>query len=1305
MNSDFTRKKSITKNAEVELIPMGRTREYLDKNRFFDLDSSNETAAEELHPYIDDYIKTVIKSYLEALKNGDLLPIDWDTLNGLSKDDYDKASEQNAKLIMGHMDHYMPEGGTVKGLNSAAFISDTLSDYIKKNYRGQDRDTGLELVEKLRGKNLVLTKYLITRQSTLAKSANRVFGCFDEYRKNAVLLQAIKEEHPLLWEQIFIEYPRIEELMVTSMFPNFATIDGIEAYNLMIAGIENDKGIIKKGINVLVNEYNQSEKTKNRLTIKTEDRGIIAADPEGSKNKVVKKAPALKKMMQQILYARKRQFRPRYISTDGQMKELLQEMIQELVPEKIYSIINLFADYDAEGIFVKGSSLNDLSMKIFGNFSFIRNAVEEDEIRKIEEEKLQLLAQRKPTKDGERKLTKTQEESLSKKIENISQKINDEFYSLDFLGKLCGEDALIQRIRGVLLGKMEGVRKAASLAMTIEGNERYFGSSFVNETANAIFEEIHTLRSIIKDILSGERSDDADNAFYEELRSKAEYIVGSNKIEDLIRNYLTHSVVDDAVTYTTCFGSPLRFNSKWWNGQEPVQLTTNVLLKDKEGKLYLMLLAASKYESDAEPRRRSKSVGKLKLDTSGNGETYMGLAYSKHGDPSKFFPKNAFLKSVTEYFSSGNQHDYIFYDSPVFSDGFTVSREVYDTYKAKTYTKESLKKGVTEEERRAACAIMIEFYQRFTAAYKPLSKYNYSFRAPEEYEDIGTFFDECAPCQMRMEWLPVSKAQVDKLVEDGKVYLFMLHTKELYLPKDKIGTNSMAVRTIFSDKNIQNMELKLNSRPLFEFRPKRNDEPRVVHKKGSILIGRNTLDGKRIPNSIYHELISHYRSGGKTELSGTAKAYKDSGKLNLKTCEQDIIKDAKFYRDMFYMNITYTKNANVSDESYYLSRMVREEIREEKKSTLVISRGYNDMLSYSLYDAEGNLTMSDSLNTLNGINYKKRLTDIKNFRREEQAEAWNYGVTIANYQTNYVRAVAGTIANLAVKNNAVVVLESISEFSNSHFPIINDKVYQTIDSAIEKKLNDYYDPVTPYGDAGSISNPYQMANISTIQDRKSQNGRIFRINMAYTSVCPFTGFANFLNLSDRSTEAMKAFFGMFDELRYDDKYVYYGFDYKNMKTKVQILPDRTKWTVRFGGEGMIAKTAPGEKGREYTEDVARTLIQQLRDGGYPEKKNLIHLIDGMTGVLLKELLRGLRDAVYSTSVYLPDGRSFYRSPICGITEKEGMKDRIAPEEVYAIVMYEKYKFSRLQFEKEDEFRKDAYAADWLNYFVDSLGLQ
>jgi len=120
-----------------------------------------------------------------------------------------------------------------------------------------------------------------------------------------------------------------------------------------------------------------------------------------------------------------------------------------------------------------------------------------------------------------------------------------------------------------------------------------------------------------------------------------------------------------------------------------------------------------------------------------------------------------------------------------------------------------------------------------------------------------------------------------------------------------------------------------------------------------------------------------------------------------------------------------------------------------------IDRGEKHLLYYSLIDLDGKIIKSESLNKIKiggkEVDFHQKLDEAEK-ERQKSRKSWQKIDQIKNLKAGYISHVVKKIVDLAIENNAVIVLEDLNFGFKSFRQKIEKNVYQQFEKALIDKL-------------------------------------------------------------------------------------------------------------------------------------------------------------------------------------------------------------------------------------------------------------
>lgn len=444
----------------------------------------------------------------------------------------------------------------------------------------------------------------------------------------------------------------------------------------------------------------------------------------------------------------------------------------------------------------------------------------------------------------------------------------------------------------------------------------------------------------------------------------------------------------------------------------------------------------------------------------------------------------------------------------------------------------------------------------------------------------------------RCEFTPIDWKVVQEYTDLGDMYLFQIYTKDF----SGKSTGNKDMQTLYwSTVFAVNSSFQLNGGGEIFYRKQAIKDRDKKIKKG-YENKKFIVDNRRFTTDkfLFHcPVVLNYKSV--------------SGMRNGKSNPQAI----KIIKDLINSNLS-------SNESLHF---------------LGIDRGEKHLAYYSLVDKNGviedqgtlNIPFLDKNENPRTVKAEKRTLDKDGKEQIEIVECKDYNELLGaragdrdyarkNWQTigtikdlkdGYISQVIRKIADLAVTNNAFIVLEYLDTGFKRGRQKIEKSVYQKLELALAKKLNFLVDKMAEPGQVGSVTNALQLtppvANYGDIEKRK-QVGIMLYTRANYTSQTdPITGWRKSIYLKKGSEEYIKSqITGNFSDIGFDEKD--YFFLYEDGNT-------HKLWTLYSGKNGKSLDRYHREKGgNENDWNPTRKDIVEMLNGifGNFDKRRSIH---------------------------------------------------------------------------------------------------
>lgn len=1080
---NFTNLYQISKTLRFELKPIGKTLEHILKNGILDNDEHRADSYKKVKKIIDEYHKAFIERALSnfKLKYGD--EGQNDSLSEYYMFYHIKQKEESQKKMFEEIQtnlrkqivKKLKEDESFKSIDKKELIKNDLQNFVQTEYEK-------ELIKEFEQFTTYFTGFHENRQNMYSDEAKSTAIAFRLIHENLpkfidnistfekVAITEVKNNFAKLYDEMseYLNVSDIADIFKLEYYSKVLTQTQIDVYNAVIGGRTEDQGKQKiQGLNEYINLYNQQQKDKTT------------------------RLPKLKPLYKQILSDRNAiSWLPEEFSNDNEVLENIEKCYQE-ISEKVLSgenslknLLQNLEGYDLSKIYISNdSSLTNISQQEFGDWSVITRAIEADYAIKNPQKKNE-----KPEKYEERK------SKYLKSFNSISvEYINDCLKALNKAETVQNYFVKMELTDKETNSKYNIINKIKSSYEDVKDliNTSYPENKYLSQDKDNIakiknlLDALKNMQRFVKPLLGSGDEPDKDERFYGDFSSIVEILDSLTPLYNKVRNYATRKPYSNEKIKLNFENSTLLDG---WDLNKESDNTSVIFRKD--GLYYLGIM--------------NKNYNKIfKSDNIiTDGECYEKMEYKLLPGANKMLPKVFFSKSRI--------------------DEFAPSKELQENY-----AKETHKKGATFSIND--CHKLIDFFKNSINKHDDWKKFEFKFSDTNSYEDLSGFYREVERQGYKISFCKVSKAYINELVDNGKLYLFQIYNKD-FSPYSK-GTPNMHTlywTMLFNEHNLANVVYKLNG------------QAEVFYRKKSISWS----------DEIMHN-GHHY------------KELKDKFKY-------PIIKDRRYTADKFQFHVPITMNFKAEGLNN-INEKVNTLLKESNSTHIIgIDRGERHLLYLSLIDLKGNIKEQFSLNEIvneyNGNTYKTNyhsLLDMKEKEREKARESWQTIENIKDLKEGYLSQVVHKITQLMVKYNAIAVLEDLNFGFMRGRQKVEKSVYQQFEHKLIDKLNYLVDKKLDANSYGGLLHAYQLTNkFESFQRLGKQSGFLFYIPAWMTSkMDPTTGFVNLFDTRYENETKAKVFFEKFDSIKYNAQkdWFEFAFDYNNFTTKAE--GTRTTWTL------------------------------------------------------------------------------------------------------------------------------------------------
>lgn len=1110
------------------LVPIGKTEENINHFRLLENDKKRADSYQEVKNIIDDFHRSFIQ---DVLSNANF---EWGPLYDefdLYQSKNDKAEKAKIKPDLQKLQSLM-RTKVVKKFTSderfkKLFAKELLSELLPEIIKSADPTTISNKKEALKAFDKFSTyftgfhenrKNLYSEEEKSTAISYRIVNeNFPKFYSNVKLFEKLEKEFPSIISdteeslKTILNGKKLKDIFNPDAFNECLTQTGIDFYNTIIGGVSEEAGTQKiQGLNEKINL------TRQQL-------------PDAEKNKLRGKMVVLFK---QILSDRETaSFIPVGFENNEEVYESIKTFKKEVVDTVCTLIKETFTsenDYNISEIFVPAKNLTAFSLSIFGHWSILSEG-----LFYLEEEKNKIA------------LTETQIEKLRKEIAKKDYSLSElqEAYE-----KYCERNdeqvcITVKKYFSLMeLQQVENTKEKADVMLLSKLNTAYAKIDFeeqknLQQEKNAatpikeFLDEVQNLYHYLK-LVDYRGEEEKDTSFYSKLDEIIEKLEGITALYNKVRNFVTKKP-GEVKKIKLNFDCPTLANG--WD--ENKESANDAILLRKENKYYLGIF-------------NPKDKPKFSKEECSEDNCYEKMIYKLLPGPNKMLPK--------VFFSTKGQETFL---PP---KDLLLGYEEGKHKKGDAFDKDFMRK-------------LIDWDKNALNIHEDWKHFGFKFSPTENYKDMSDFYKEVELQGYKITFQKISSSKIDSLVDSGKLFLFQIYNKDFAEKSSgKKNLHTLYWENLFSEENLKDICLKLNGEAELFYRPANENIKIVKHEKGSVLVNRTTTDGKSIPEEIYQQ-IYQFKNNMISEISNEAKELLDSGTVVCKEAKHEITKDKHFTEATYLFHCPITMNFKAPEIT---GRKFNDRVLEVLKANpdvkiIGLDRGERHLIYLSLINQKGEIELQKTLNLVEQVrndktvkvNYQEKLVQ-KEGDRDKARKNWQTIGNIKELKEGYLSNIVHEIAELMVKNNAIVVMEDLNfGFKRGRFAV-ERQVYQKFENMLIEKLNYLVFKDKTVTEPGGVLNAYQLTDkAANVSDVYKQCGWLFYIPAAYTSkIDPKTGFANLFNTSGlTNVEKKKEFFDKFDGIRYDSKEDCFVFsvDYSKLGNNVDYLK---KWEIYTRGE-------------------------------------------------------------------------------------------------------------------------------------------
>lgn len=800
----------ISKTLRFELIPIGKTKENMEKNNIITEDEHRNKKYKIVKKYCDEYHKTFIDNKLSDLKLQDLQKY-YDLFNIANKTDEQRKyfTEIQKQLRKKIVEKFMEEKKEFEGLFGKDLISIYLGDFYEKDKEKiQDIDEFKRFTTYFKGFNKNRENMYSDEEKSTAIAYRLINENLPTFITNMRIYNNVIIKNPDIVNKVYnelneyIQTYTLDEMFKLEYFNDVLTQKGIEIYNIIISGkTENNNNKIK-GLNEYINEYNQSHKEK---------------------------IPKLKELYKQILSDKiGTSFVIDSIENDSELINYINEYYKEFTnlfeennDDNIIKLISNLDQFNINKIYVNNDiSLTTISQKIYGDWNYINSCIYEDYDN---------------TYIGRAKIGTDQ--YLEKKKQYFK---STKCFSLQYLKECVSKDEdsngnkLLKYFEEFFINKDDDGKNLIDKVIINYNNCTPYFNTPDNENlrelmknSNAItkikelLDSMKDIQSFIKLLIPKDSTIEKDEIFYGAIENDYKVLIEIIPLYNKTRNYLTQK------PYST---EKIKLNFKnpnlleGWDINKEQEDYGMIFIKD--GQYFLGILNAN---------IKDKNIFNEENTTKEQVDVYKKIEYKLLPTPNKMLPKVFFSKSRI--------------------DEFNPSNELINKYKLGKY-----KKGDNFDI--DFCRELIDFYKESIKKNKDWKYFNFKFKDTKDYNDISEFYREVEQQGYYINFQNISDRYMNQLVNNGNIYLFQIYNKDFsQYSHGKENLHTMYWKALFNEDNLKNVVYKLNGQAeVFYRKASLQLKDTTIHVANNPINNKNEITRETKPTSIFdYNLIKNKR--------------------------------------------------------------------------------------------------------------------------------------------------------------------------------------------------------------------------------------------------------------------------------------------------------------------------------------------------------------------------------------------------------------------------------------------------------------
>lgn len=1159
--SEFVAISKVQKTLRNELRPTPLTMKHIKQKGIITEDEYKTQQSLELKRIADGYYRDYITYKLNDTNN-----LDFRNLFEAIEEKYKKNDKDNRdkldlveKSKRGEIDKLLSADDNFKSMFEAKLITQLLPVYVEQNYIGEDKEKALETIALFKGFTTYFTDYFNIRKNMFKENGGASSICYRIVNVNASIFYDNLKTFMCIKEKAETEIALIEEELTE-------LLDSWRLEHIFSEDYYNEL-LAQKGIDY----YNQICGDVNK------HMNLYC-----QQNKLKANVFKMTKLQKQIMGISEKAFEiPPMYQNDEEVYAAFNGFISRLEEVKLIdrlgNVLQNSNIYDTAKIYINARCYTNVSSYVYGGWGVIESAIERYWYNTI--------AGKGQSKA--KKIEKAKKDNKFMSVKELDSVVSD--YEPDYFNASNMDDDNSGRAfsgHGVLgyFNKMSKLLANMSLhTITYDSGDSLIENK---ETALNIKKDLDDIMSIyhwLQTFIIDEVVE-KDNAFYAELEDIYYELENVVTLYDRIRNYVTRKPYSTQ-KFKLNFASPT-LASGWSRSKE---FDNNAIILLRNNKYYIAIFNVN----NKPDKQIIKGSEEQRLSTD-----YKKMVYNLLPGPNKMLPW-VFIKSNT------GKRDY------------NPSSYILEGYEKNRHIKSSGNFDINY------CHDLIDYYKACINKHPEWKNYGFKFKETTQYNDIGQFYKDVEKQGYSISWAYISEADINRLDEEGKIYLFEIYNKDLSshsTGKDNLHT--MYLKNIFSEDNLKNICIELNGNAELFYR-KSSMKRNITHKKDTVLVNKTYINEAGVRVSLtdedYIKVYNYYNNDYVIDVEKDKKLVEILERIGHRKNPIDIIKDKRYTEDKYFLHFPITINYGVDDENIN-AKMIEYIAKHNNMNVIGIDRGERNLIYISVINNKGNIIEQKSFNLVNNYDYKNKLKNMEK-TRDNARKNWQEIGKIKDVKNGYLSGVISKIARMVVDYNAIIVMEDLNRgFKRGRFKV-ERQVYQKFENMLISKLNYLVFKEKKADENGGILKGYQLTYLpkSALQIGK-QCGCIFYVPAAYTSkIDPATGFINIFDFKKYSGSAINAkvkdkkeFLMSMNSIRYVNEgsaeyekighrqLFAFSFDYNNFKTYNVSIPVN-EWTTYTYGERIKKLYKDGRWSGSEVLNLTEDLIELMEQYGIEYK--------------------------------------------------------------------------------------------------------